>query len=444
MSNGVKNLIDAIESGNSMAIDTAFNTELSTRISDKLDGMRQDLAQSMFKEQYEELDEASYEIKHQAPHYDAGEVDHKKHVDMMVKRAVKSGLSAKVKDYKDSEGNATIQLKHNDHKKVHNWIKKNKHSDEIGGGSDYEINKLRTEDYSIEDYSIEDIQDFMQSEDFNQLDELSKGTLSSYLDKAKKDKKDTHAYKDTIDKERASAYWDGTDDDYKRELGKSSRAANAVIKRRTKGINTATKKNGMKEQYEEYEEYSTFEDEDMFIEDLEYTTEELHPALNDKKFMDADHDPKTRKEIERDIKNHIKHHTSQRDHGMFAANSSDSLKKHQAKHQAEIDRGQHHLNVSAARRKKDLDNFRATGGASAETQSAIKAGTRHIASADSKEHHDKIMAHVKAHNDSIPHGQRAEHGLRTSRNARAGGKFKIYIDGKKEHVDKIKSTLANK
>jgi len=50
MTQGVNNLIDAIESGDSMAIDTAFNTELSTRISDKLDVMRQDLAQNMFKE----------------------------------------------------------------------------------------------------------------------------------------------------------------------------------------------------------------------------------------------------------------------------------------------------------------------------------------------------------------------------------------------------------
>ena len=49
MSNGVKNLIDAIESGDSLAIDAAFNSEVANRISDKLDVMRQDLAQNMFK-----------------------------------------------------------------------------------------------------------------------------------------------------------------------------------------------------------------------------------------------------------------------------------------------------------------------------------------------------------------------------------------------------------
>lgn len=116
MSDGVKNLIDAIESGDSMAIDSAFNTELSIRISDKLDGMRQDLAQGMFKEQAVELDEDG-----------EGQV------------------------YKESES-----LK------------------------EAEVDK----DLNLEDYSVEEIQDFMQTEDFERLDELSKETLSSYVKKA--------------------------------------------------------------------------------------------------------------------------------------------------------------------------------------------------------------------------------------------------------------------
>ena len=50
MTDGVKELINAIASGNSQDIDQAFNSEMSARISDKLDIMRQDLAQSMFSE----------------------------------------------------------------------------------------------------------------------------------------------------------------------------------------------------------------------------------------------------------------------------------------------------------------------------------------------------------------------------------------------------------
>lgn len=65
MTDGVKDLINAIASGNSQDIDQAFNSEMSARISDRLDIMRQDLAQSMFSEkktafveEIEQIDEA--------------------------------------------------------------------------------------------------------------------------------------------------------------------------------------------------------------------------------------------------------------------------------------------------------------------------------------------------------------------------------------------------
>lgn len=41
------------------------------------------------------------------------------------------------------------------------------------------------EDFNLEDYTLEEIQDFMMSEDFDRLDELSKGTLGNYLKKAR-------------------------------------------------------------------------------------------------------------------------------------------------------------------------------------------------------------------------------------------------------------------
>jgi len=46
---GVNDIIDAIQSGDSVAIDDAFNKEMSARVSDRLDTMRQDVAQNMFK-----------------------------------------------------------------------------------------------------------------------------------------------------------------------------------------------------------------------------------------------------------------------------------------------------------------------------------------------------------------------------------------------------------
>ena len=46
---GVNDIIDAIQSGDSVAIDNAFNKEMSARVSDRLDVMRHDVAQNMFK-----------------------------------------------------------------------------------------------------------------------------------------------------------------------------------------------------------------------------------------------------------------------------------------------------------------------------------------------------------------------------------------------------------
>jgi len=46
---GVNDIIDAIQSGDSVAIDTAFNKEMAAKVSDRLDTMRQDVAQNMFK-----------------------------------------------------------------------------------------------------------------------------------------------------------------------------------------------------------------------------------------------------------------------------------------------------------------------------------------------------------------------------------------------------------
>ena len=50
MTQGVLDLIQAIDSGDSVAIDAAFNAEMAQRVSAKLDDMRQDIAKNMFNE----------------------------------------------------------------------------------------------------------------------------------------------------------------------------------------------------------------------------------------------------------------------------------------------------------------------------------------------------------------------------------------------------------
>ena len=45
--------------------------------------------------------------------------------------------------------------------------------------------QVQEEQLNLEDYSLEELEEFMVSEDFEQLDELSKGTVRSYLKKSK-------------------------------------------------------------------------------------------------------------------------------------------------------------------------------------------------------------------------------------------------------------------
>ena len=62
MTQGVQDLIKAIDSGDSEAIDAAFNSEMATRISERLETMRATVAKSMFAtEQAEETSEEPIE-----------------------------------------------------------------------------------------------------------------------------------------------------------------------------------------------------------------------------------------------------------------------------------------------------------------------------------------------------------------------------------------------
>lgn len=79
----------------------------------------------------------------------------------------------------------------------------------------------------ISDYSAEEIEEFMVSEEYEQLDELSKKTLGSYIKKAK------------VDSDK-SAFANGYD--YKAGDEDSAEKHNAKSTKRTKGINKAVKK----------------------------------------------------------------------------------------------------------------------------------------------------------------------------------------------------------
>lgn len=99
MTQGVQDLIKAINSGDSSEIDSAFNAEMANRISTRLEDMRVSVAQGMF---------------------------------------------------------ATEQS----------------------------VEETVEEELTLEDYSVEEVQEFMQTEDFEQLDELSKKTLANYITRA--------------------------------------------------------------------------------------------------------------------------------------------------------------------------------------------------------------------------------------------------------------------
>lgn len=62
MSQGVLDLIQAIDSGDSVAIESAFNAEMSARVSERLEDMRIDVAQNMFATEESDLQEEVQEL----------------------------------------------------------------------------------------------------------------------------------------------------------------------------------------------------------------------------------------------------------------------------------------------------------------------------------------------------------------------------------------------
>ena len=61
-------------------------------------------------------------------------------------------------------------------------IRKQELAASLFGGSPHEVQE---EQLNLEDFSLEELKEFALSEEFEQLDELSKGTVRSYLKKSK-------------------------------------------------------------------------------------------------------------------------------------------------------------------------------------------------------------------------------------------------------------------
>lgn len=69
MTQGVLDIIKAIDSGDSMAIDNAFNNEMASRISARLDTMRTDVAHNLFKS--EQVEDEATEVAEEQPEVEA-------------------------------------------------------------------------------------------------------------------------------------------------------------------------------------------------------------------------------------------------------------------------------------------------------------------------------------------------------------------------------------
>jgi hypothetical protein len=163
----VKSLLDNILNKNAEGTAADFIAIMNEKVSSALDTKRVEIAQSMFqKEETESLDEANYK------HATIEKPGHPLH-----------GKTGRI-FYKHDDGRINVQLT-NPHKRwdVTNLTLK---------PGEFKL-KEETE-LQLEDFSVEELEDYMQSEDFQQLDEISGKLLGSYIQKARKQDNDKIAH----------------------------------------------------------------------------------------------------------------------------------------------------------------------------------------------------------------------------------------------------------
>jgi len=180
------NLVDAIISGRATDIETAFQEAITDKISIAMDTRRTEIAQSMFTKESVELDEST-NAKSWAEHNARTAIR---------KKASADDLHAEFKKHANNPGHPWFKGKFSDDKDGGKTAEQKAITNiAIGTGKADKTNylskishlvtpKSTNEEFTLEDYSLEELEDFMVSEDFEQLDELSKATLGSYVKKA--------------------------------------------------------------------------------------------------------------------------------------------------------------------------------------------------------------------------------------------------------------------
>lgn len=169
----IKDLINAIAEGDTLEIDRTFNSVMAHKISERLDSMRVDVAQSMFSGQMVEEGVASGEW----------------HVTDELKGGIHSTHSSarKAKNMAEKLNAADYEQNKDDPSRTSGKLFHNRYAIQAASEPLSIWNKAaqkRQQNESIEDYSIGELEEFMMSEEFDALDEVSKATLGSYIKSA--------------------------------------------------------------------------------------------------------------------------------------------------------------------------------------------------------------------------------------------------------------------
>lgn len=241
----IRDLVLAIAEGDTLTIEDSFNSVMASKISDRLDSMRVDVAQGMFGSVVEEtVDESTNWAAHNAK-------------TSARKEASPEELHAEFKKYANNPGHHYYKGKFSDDKDGGKTAEQKAITNiALGIGKADKQNyaarishlikpKATNEELTLEDYSVEELEDFMMSEDFEQLDEISKKTLGSYVTKAH-----DQLMKHTASVNFKSGRGDSDVLSYTHEPRTARKTAN-----RTKGVATAIGKL-TKEEVEELDEIS--------------------------------------------------------------------------------------------------------------------------------------------------------------------------------------------
>lgn len=169
----VLDLVNAIQAGDSQNIEKHFEYEMTDRIAERLDSKREEVARNMFKENLDESKISPLAAKEILHRHDAHDKDFFSLSHSQVSDLHDTAKKMKYRAHKNAPGSTARMF----HQHLSRLAKK--------------VNE------EFDDITPEDIEEFMQTEEFEQLDEISKDTLRSYMDKS------IQSYSDTGTKLRA-------------------------------------------------------------------------------------------------------------------------------------------------------------------------------------------------------------------------------------------------